>query len=284
MFRVLTSWEDLRPRNRKPGPAVFSRLGLGRANLFAARPGIKLVLQGEEIYRIDGRPFAVRPGEFLLVDTGQEIDVEVARKGETVGICLNISAEQLAGAMADRVACLEEQPSPHLVPNIVFGMSGTSLGTVLERMALGVTDRSAEAIPLNAVTEALADLVLAAHGQARQLGARKPAVRIELLRRVERARSYLHAHLDRSVSLDELAATAALSKYHLSRSFRLAYGHGPAAYHTRLRLDAARQTLSREDLSLTEIALRFGFADAASLSHAFRRVFGSSPGQFTTLN
>lgn len=284
MFTFLTSWEELRPQHPERPPAVFSRLRSGRADLQASRPGIKLVLEGQEVYRIDGRPFPVRPGEFLLVDVGQEIEVQVQGKDEAVGICLNISAEQFSGAMADRLGGLEEPLPFPVIPNIVFGTQGTTLGRTLERLAVAAMNRGGEVMPVEALADPLADLVLAAHGQAGQIGARKPAVRIELLRRAERARSYLHGHLNRSVPLDELAGVAALSKYHLSRSFRQAYGLSPAAYHTKLRLDAVRQMLTREDVSLNELAARFGFADSASLSHAFRRVFGRPPGHAVRLN
>ena len=46
--------------------------------------------------------------------------------------------------------------------------------------------------------------------------------------------------------------------------------------HT-LRLDRARQLLSYSHLSVGEIAAACGFAEVASLSHAYTRRFGVSP-------
>jgi len=109
------------------------------------------------------------------------------------------------------------------------------------------------------------------------IDALKPATRYATLRRLNVARGYLHDVTDRPVELSELAKVAGISRFQLLRSFRDAFGAPPAAYHRTLRLRLARNDIERSRLSCTEAALRYGFADGSSFSHAFRRAFGEPP-------
>jgi len=96
-------------------------------------------------------------------------------------------------------------------------------------------------------------------------------------RGVARAREYLHAHYRESVPLEQLAAVAGLSKYHLVRAFRAAVGAPPHTYQLRLRLTRSLFLL-RRGLSLPLVAYKLGFADQSHYTRAFRAEFGTTPG------
>lgn len=110
-----------------------------------------------------------------------------------------------------------------------------------------------------------------------RLNAVKPSTRRALYSRLERARFYLHAHLDRAVPLRELAVVAGLSKFHLARYFRLVFDTPPAAYHRRLRLERAAEFLAAGAGSVADAAELVGYSDGVALCHAFRKQFGEPP-------
>jgi len=68
------------------GKLVLSRLSPGSSAIGAPSPSLKLVLEGDERYEIDGRTIAVRPGEFLYLDAGSAC-IGTNRTAMT-GICL----------------------------------------------------------------------------------------------------------------------------------------------------------------------------------------------------
>ncbi|MDQ8754930.1 AraC family transcriptional regulator [Sphingosinicella sp. LHD-64] len=107
--------------------------------------------------------------------------------------------------------------------------------------------------------------------------AAKASTRHGLFERLERARSHLHCHDGRAVSLVELASVAGLSQFHLARSFKRAFGQAPIAYHRTLRLERAARLLAWGNCPLAEVAERTGYSDEVALSHAFRRHFGRAP-------
>ena len=96
--------------------------------------------------------------------------------------------------------------------------------------------------------------------------------------RLERVRVHVRANIAATVSLDELAPIAGLSKFHLLRTFRRAYGVTPQGYHLQLRLARAWRLIV-EGAQLSWVAYDAGFADQSHLTRRFARLFGVTPGR-----
>lgn len=93
------------------------------------------------------------------------------------------------------------------------------------------------------------------------------------------AKEYIHAHLDTDISLDDISQAAHLSKYHFLRLFRQHYGITPHQYVINCRINAARSALDL-GASLTQVALRYGFADLSHFNRRFKRIYGMTPHQY----
>lgn len=96
---------------------------------------------------------------------------------------------------------------------------------------------------------------------------------------VERVRAHARAHLAESLSLEDLAAHAGLSKYHFARRYKELTGRSPMADVRRIRLEAARNLLLSSDLPLKAIAPRVGLANEYHLSRLLRKCFGAGARQ-----
>lgn len=77
--------------------------------------------------------------------------------------------------------------------------------------------------------------------------------------------------------VEELSRQLGVSKGHLVRAFSAEIGTPPGKYLTRVRIDAAKELLSREEYSLEIIATLCGFSGANYLCKVFRRETGLSP-------
>lgn len=253
------------------GTVVLSRLEGGRSAIRALAPSLKYVLEGEEVYRIDGRTRCVRPGEFLLVEAGADFEVRTPRPDATIGLCVYLGVAEGAG------------PAPaEPFSRVLGGGPAEPLSALLGRYArlLARHPAAGPALARRIVREATIgaeDYLAAFASRLDRLGALKRSTRIETLQRVERARGFIHASAGRAISLHEVAAQAALSRFHLSRSFAEVFGLPPLAYHRRLRLDAAARLLKTDSASATEIADQLGYASLSAFTRAFRQQFGVPP-------
>ena len=96
-------------------------------------------------------------------------------------------------------------------------------------------------------------------------------------RRVRRAIELMHAHLDRELPLEEIAAAAFLSPFHFARLFKKLTGVSPHAYLAALRVTRARSLLAETDLSVSEVSARAGYGTPSHFAKAFRQATGLTP-------
>ena len=80
-----------------------------------------------------------------------------------------------------------------------------------------------------------------------------------------------------AVPVVAMARAAGVSREHLARQFRRAYGTTPAAIEHRLRLDRAVELLTSTNLEVAVIAERCGWHDSAHFTRRFRTHFKVSP-------
>jgi AraC-like DNA-binding protein len=79
------------------------------------------------------------------------------------------------------------------------------------------------------------------------------------------------------MSLAAIARRAGFSSDGFRRAFRRVSGETPAVYRRRCRLEAVGRLLTRQDLTLTQIAQATGFVDAFHLSKVWKQATGRSP-------
>lgn len=97
--------------------------------------------------------------------------------------------------------------------------------------------------------------------------------------RVAKVRELLDDRTAENVGLDELAAAAGVSRFHLIRVFQRRYGLTPFAYQRNRRIEKARAVL-RTGKSIADAAAAAGFSDQSHLGRSFRAVMGSTPGEY----
>ncbi|WP_433292190.1 AraC family transcriptional regulator [Actinoplanes sp. CA-030573] len=101
-------------------------------------------------------------------------------------------------------------------------------------------------------------------------------------RTVKRTLDAMHAEPWRQFTAADLASIAGVGVRVLQESFRQHVGISPLAYLRRLRLDEVHNELSRSDpwqVSVSEVAYRWGFTHLGRFAGAYRARFGVAPSQ-----
>ena len=91
---------------------------------------------------------------------------------------------------------------------------------------------------------------------------------------------YLNKHYQEEITLEQVAETVHMSKYHFCRMFHKVTGATFLQYLNNIRLTKVHQLLLQTDLSLADIAIKTGFASTAHLSRIFKSVYYVSPRNF----
>lgn len=98
-----------------------------------------------------------------------------------------------------------------------------------------------------------------------------------MLRSIE---EYIDDHLEKDLSVEELASHLGISPSYFARSFRSSVGLAPHSYVMRRRLSRAQELLASTELPLINIALATGFADQSHLCRRFHEMTGVPPRTF----
>lgn len=91
---------------------------------------------------------------------------------------------------------------------------------------------------------------------------------------------WLRAHLAEPITVDRMAAQAAMSRRSFIRRFQAATGQSPAAWLISERLAQARILLEGTDLSIEQIVAEAGFGSTETLRHHFRSRLKTSPSAY----
>lgn len=98
-------------------------------------------------------------------------------------------------------------------------------------------------------------------------------------RPIRHAMEFLAENLEQKTSLEMVARSAGLSRYHFLRVFKRETGLSPHLFRTLRRIDRAKQLLCN-GTPLAEAALMVGFSDQSHFTNTFRKYTGATPGQY----
>lgn len=93
-------------------------------------------------------------------------------------------------------------------------------------------------------------------------------------------KTLLERSTDKLLTLGDIAATQAMSKENLIRSFKRATGMTPMRYFAKLKVDTACHLLAGKKMPVYMVASRLGFSDEYRFSKVFRRIMGCTPTEF----
>ncbi|WP_164868050.1 helix-turn-helix domain-containing protein [Rhodovarius crocodyli] len=97
---------------------------------------------------------------------------------------------------------------------------------------------------------------------------------------MSRVEAFVAMHMDRLITVPEMAAAAGLGRCQFARLLKARLGCTPHGWLTRRRIAHARWLILNSDASLADIALACGLSDQSHLTRLFRRVMGQTPGRW----
>lgn len=262
------------------------RRPLQQAVGFAGPLSLKVVLQGQGAWRTLTRRYAVDAGFCLVLNEGETYSLVFDTDEPVETFCPFFAAGFVEDAASSLLASDDDLLDSSRMTARGFVVAPHVRPLPPELAApLGRLRRLARVRELDdlAWDDAFFNLALALartstgwhaeHGG----GSRRLATRVEITRRLNRARDFIHAEVHRRLVLADIADAASLSPHHFHRLFKAAFQSSPGLYVTRLRLARAARRIVATDAPITEICFATGFESLGSFSARFHRAYGASP-------
>ena len=230
---------------------------------------IVLVTEGacdiEGRYRGQWNKAQYRPGSVGMTAPGEEVTLRWQGAHETLQ--LHLPAATIRETMAE---LSPRDPQQLQMPNKLLS-ADPLIGQIMLALAGAMADGASDLYAETAASFLCMHLLLR-HGQCRT--APLPAHDDQRLRRVD---ALMRENLDAPLSLETMAREANVSRFHLLRLFKDAYGETPFRRLTRLRMEEAQRRLRHGRESIAQIALACGYGNPAHFAAAFRRMIGVAP-------
>jgi AraC-like DNA-binding protein len=252
---------------------------------FTQALSVKRAWGGREDYLLPARRLAVDDDHFLVLNDGAHYGARIAspmpvlslgvffRPGMAAGVA-GAARRGLRGLLDDAA----DRPLPdtgfaeHLRP--VDAALGARFDALRDAILAGEDDEQWLEERLQALLWALLDAEPGWRGRSLRLAGAGRAAHAELLVRVDRATDFILSCHAQPITLDDVAAAARLSKYHLVRVFREVHGLTPMTLVARARARTAERLLRDPSLTLDEVAARSGFGSRHTLFRQLRRHCG----------
>ncbi|MBC3941109.1 AraC family transcriptional regulator [Sphingomonas albertensis] len=272
--RVLCHFTESRMTTPIPRVSVAISRGTGDPESTMCGPGFCLVLQGTKRLAIGNRELEQDPGRSFasLVELpATRCLYETARREPYVAVGLTVDPVLLAELLTDL------PPSPPMPEPSSFSVADEApdlLEAWNQHLALLDAPGDIAALARPRERELLYRLLQSAHG-----GLLRQFVWEEgSLAQIRKAVDWLRSHFDQPVRVKTLAEVAAMSVPAFNRHFRLATATSPLQYQKALRLQAARQLLSKGN-DVTRTAQAVGYESISQFSREYARRFERSPKQ-----
>ena len=261
-----------------------------RVDRYRTTLSLKAVQRGAALYVTPRSRHLVTPDCFLILNRGQEYDLEFQWPATTETLCPFFQpglVEHVAHCMTTsterQLDDFETVPRSVSFCERLYPRTGR-IGALLDEVYQGISAKQACGAWLEdrffVLAEALVELDGIERSKIDRINAQRAATREELYRRLHRGRDYLSACYAAPITVANAATAAALSPYHFHRQFRSVFGQTPMQFVQVCRLDAAQRLLLTTDMPVTQVCFSVGFESLGSFSSLFRKRFARSPSQF----
>ncbi|MFF2093701.1 helix-turn-helix domain-containing protein [Paenibacillus sp. NPDC058174] len=97
---------------------------------------------------------------------------------------------------------------------------------------------------------------------------------------INRSIAYIHDHLDKELTLQQVARNVHLNPNHFSEVFKRETGHTYIEFVTIARIERAKALLGDSPIKVSDVASRVGYADMKYFSQLFKRYTGFTPSEY----
>lgn len=243
---------------------------------------LQMVTQGEELLRYGDREFRLCPG--LISVIGPDLNVRKTSPAGTKKLLIRIDRELIERTCIQHLGHSLRDPLNFEVELPMTCDRGMNLGRLITFLYDQIAEeRSVFRSPLmmanleNMVTTSL--LLSQSSNYHEELVTPAPAISPGFVKRVA---DYIEAYADQPLTVESMASYAGVSTRSLYAGFKKYRNTTPMAMLRYVRMKRAHMDLTSPrtaNMTVTEVALNWGFAHLGRFTAEYKKAFGESPSE-----
>ena len=250
---------------------------------------IKCAIKGNEHYECNGRFYTVTENNYLIFNAGQYYSSYIHTNVETESFTVNFTKglqQRVLQSFQNKFDNSSRSNGFEFIEKLY------AHNNLVSPLLLKLHKASAEKNPdVNLLAETYYWLLEKLFIQQRKLrreiqkiDAVKYSTQLELYKRLNFARDFIHSCYMNEISLEKAASVACLNTAYFLREFKKYFGLTPYQYIIKQRLEAARKMLETTCYSITEICFTVGYHDTTSFAKLFKKNFHTTPEKYQSAN
>ncbi len=255
----------------------------------------KVFLWGGEFHEFDRNKIAVSGENFLVLNSGQQVkcyaDEEQEIESLSVFFADDFAEKVLSSITFDDDKLLDNYD--HFNPQSIYFFEklypySKEIKSITEKIKkLKQQKRNAE-IAMEEQLHLLMEQLLCEHRNLKsnidKLPFAKPSTRIEIFRRLNRAKDFIDSCFSQNITLVDLAQISCMAEHHFLRHFKNAFDITPHQYITQRRLNEAKMLLRKTEKPVSMIIHMIGFECPSSFGRLFKQYTSYTPIGFRGLD
>lgn len=252
---------------------------------------IKCSMKGSETYRTSNGTYDVTPGNYLIINEGQQCSSTIKNSAESFSLYFDPefaneilrSLVTQSDKMLNHAFIRSNQPVEFFEKLYAHSHAITPIIMRLRIASKVNYDND------NFIKEQFYDLLeklLIVHRNLYEEIAKLPPVKLstktELYKRICRAKEFIDSSFTKDITIEMISKEACLSQFHFLRLFKTIFKKTPHQYIIQQRIDKAVTLLFRTDMPVTQICFEIGFQSLSTFSWLLRKKFGMSPEMMRT--
>lgn len=243
---------------------------------------LQMVVEGEEILRYGGREFQLHPG--LIAVIGPDVSLKKTSPAGTRKIMIKIDRTLLEQACAQHLGHSLRKPLDFQVDLPLNCGRGTGLANLVtflhDQVSMSESMYRSPLMLANLEHMVTTSLLLSQQSNYfEELNSPVPAISPGFVKRVA---DYIETYADQPLTVEDLAAYAGVSTRSLFAGFKKYRNTTPMALLRFVRMKRAHVDLiapKTASVTVTEVALNWGFAHLGRFTAEYKKAFGESPSE-----